>query len=222
MKRNEMKGDSVRRMSKQTQYEAGRLDGLDLARRIVQDQGIEALEKECRMRGAWGINLALATKDLDKATEKMKELCYKTILIASLSVLHDRFGFGQIRCQRFVDGFAKLTAYLDHGWLYWYDLIEELRQQLDLRIDTSSLTTDSMGKVYRHPEPGDVYTEPDLVDADEWKSILRRLNFSEDNDGWVLDENGNRFIHYDGNFEKIQAYDTLYGVELAKDHWGIK
>lgn len=210
-------------MGKQSQYDTGRLDGMLLALRIAKADGIETLEKECKMRGAWQINVTMASKDLDKATDQIKHISYQTILIASLSVLHDRFGFGRIRCQRFVDGFAKLTTYLDHGWLYWYDLIEELRRQMDLRMDVSAVTADSMGRVYRHPEPADVYADIDFVDEDEWKGILNRLRFSEeDGTGWILDENGDRIIHYDGNFEKIQAYDTLFGMELAKDHWEIE
>ena len=212
-------------MGKQSQYDTGRLDGLNLALKIAKSDGIEALERECKIRGAWNIHLTIAMKDVDKATEQMKMICYQTILIASLSVLHDRFGFGQIRCQRFVDGFAKLTAYLDHGWMYWYDLIEELRTKMDLVMDTSAITADSMGKVYRHPEPEDIYTETDLVDVDAWKSILRGLQFTEmqDDDGshWILDEDGNKLIHWLTEYEKIQVYDTLYGMDLAKDHWEI-
>ena len=82
-----------------------------------------------------------------------------------------------------------------------------------------------MGKVYRHPEPEDIYTETDLVDADAWKSMLRGLQFTEmqDNDGshWILDEDGNKLIHWMTEYEKIQVYDTLYGMDLAKDHWEI-
>lgn len=54
-------------MNKMREYERGREDGLDLARRIVREGGLEALEKECRFRGVTGIRTSLASKDLDKA-----------------------------------------------------------------------------------------------------------------------------------------------------------
>lgn len=38
-------------MNKMREYERGREDGLDLARRIVKQGGIEALEQECKFRG---------------------------------------------------------------------------------------------------------------------------------------------------------------------------
>ena len=212
---------------KRTQYDSGRLDGLKLGLKIAKEDGVEALEKECRMRGAWGIHTALAAKEVDKATEQIKAICLQTTMIAWLSVLHDTFGFGQKRCQRAVDAISKLTAYLDHGWLYWYDLIEKLTSDLKLTLEVGALTQDSMGRVYRHPEPEDIYTETDLVDKESWKDILRRLKFTETEDKeeggtWILDENGNKLLHFDGQFGKIQAYDTLYGMDLAVDHWDIK
>ena len=35
-------------MNKMREYERGREDGLDLARRIVKEGGLEALERECK------------------------------------------------------------------------------------------------------------------------------------------------------------------------------
>ena len=43
-------------MNKMREYERGREDGLDLARRIVREGGVEALEKECRFRNITGIH----------------------------------------------------------------------------------------------------------------------------------------------------------------------
>ena len=47
-------------MNKMREYERGREDGLDLARRIVKQGGIEALEQECKFRGVTGIHTSLA------------------------------------------------------------------------------------------------------------------------------------------------------------------
>lgn len=61
---------------KRTQYDSGRLDGLRLGLDIAKKDGIEALEKECQMRGAWGIHTALAAREVDKATEQIKTIKY--------------------------------------------------------------------------------------------------------------------------------------------------
>lgn len=90
-------------MNKMREYERGREDGLDLALRIVKQGGIEALEKEIKFRNITGVHTSLATKDLDKASQKIKEMTLDTFTILGIAVLHDCFGFGQIRCQRFMD-----------------------------------------------------------------------------------------------------------------------
>ena len=59
-------------MNKMREYERGREDGLDLALRIVKDGGLEALEKEIKFRGVSGVHTSLASKDLDKASQKIK------------------------------------------------------------------------------------------------------------------------------------------------------
>ena len=61
-------------MNKMKEYERGREDGLDLALRIVKDGGLEALEREVRFRGITGVHTSLASKDLDKAAQKIKEM----------------------------------------------------------------------------------------------------------------------------------------------------
>ena len=213
-------------MGKQSQYDAGRLDGLDLALRIVKADGVEALEKELKFRGWGGIHTTLATKELDLATEQIKSLTYETMLVACISVLHDEFGFGQKRSQRFVDKFSKLTSYLDKGWLYWKDLIDDINTRLDLRLDFRDLTRDTMGRSYAHPEPEDIYQPDDLIDEESWKALLRTLGFTErqgnrKEEHWVVDEDGKDFIHYEGIYNQIQVYDCLMGMELARDHWEI-
>lgn len=61
-------------MNKMKEYERGREDGLDLALRIVRDGGIEALERKIKFRGITGVHTSLASKDLDKAAQKIKEM----------------------------------------------------------------------------------------------------------------------------------------------------
>ena len=102
-------------MNKMREYERGREDGLDLARRIVKQGGIEALEQEYKFRGVTGIHTSLAVKDLDKASEKIKEVIADSFVILSIAVLHDDFGFGEKRCQRFRNGLDRAADYINDG-----------------------------------------------------------------------------------------------------------
>ena len=211
-------------MKKQTEYQRGRDDGLDLARRLVEEGGLESLLEEIRFRNITGISTSLARKDLDKAAEEIKKLTCETMVVAWVSVLHDEFGFGSVRCQRAVNAFNKLTGYLANGWLYWNDLIEELKTVLRLvHIDTSQLTAENLGRNYSHPDPDDIYEEADLIVEDDWRLVLNKLSFSEkpsaEDPGWmdVMDNTGRTFMRYKGQYDKICVYDGLVGMLIARD-----
>ena len=122
-------------MNKMREYERGREDGLLLAQKIVKEGGIEALEKEIRFRGCTGIRTSLACKDLDKASEKIKEMTMDTFTIMGIAALHDEFGFGQKRCQKWMDKFAEGANYLEEGLATWQDYIQSIKEELNLTLD---------------------------------------------------------------------------------------
>ena len=121
-------------MNKMREYERGREDGLDLARRITREGGLEALEKECRFRGVTGIHTSLARKDLDKASEKIKQLVSECCVIMAIAVLHDEFGFGQKRCQKFMAGMDKTSDYIDQGVAEWNDNVQAIKEELGIEL----------------------------------------------------------------------------------------
>ena len=119
-------------MNKMREYERGREDGLDLARRIVRQGGIETLEQECKFRGVTGIHTSLAVKDLDKASEKIKEVIADSFVILSIAVLHDDFGFGEKRCQRFRNGLDRAADYINDGLAEWIDYVNAIKEELGI------------------------------------------------------------------------------------------
>lgn len=123
-------------MNKMREYERGREDGLSLALRIAKEGGIEALEREIKFRGVTGIHTSLASKDLDKAAEKIKEITLDTFTVMSVAVLHDEFGFGEKRCQRYMNGINKAAEYIVDGLATWPDYISAIKEEigLDLQI----------------------------------------------------------------------------------------
>lgn len=119
-------------MNKMKEYERGREDGLDLALRIVRDGGIEALEREIKFRGITGVHTSLASKDLDKAAQKIKEMTLDTFTILGIAVLHDDFGFGQKRCQRFRNGLDRAADYINDGLAEWIDYVGAIKEELGI------------------------------------------------------------------------------------------
>lgn len=122
-------------MNKLREYERGREDGLLLAQHIVREGGAEALEREIKFRGVTGIHTSLAAKDLDKASEKIKEMTLDTFTILSIAALHDAFGFGEKRCQRFMDKVAEGADLLMDDLATWPDYIESIKEELGLNLE---------------------------------------------------------------------------------------
>lgn len=79
-------------MAKRNDYITGREDGLLMALEIVKNEGVEALEKEIEFRNITGIRTALAKKDINRATIKIKEQTVDTVKILSVATLHDVSG----------------------------------------------------------------------------------------------------------------------------------
>lgn len=72
-------------MAKRNDYITGREDGLLMALEIVKNEGVEALEKEIKFRNVTGIRTALAKKDINRATIKIKEQTVDTVTILSVA-----------------------------------------------------------------------------------------------------------------------------------------
>ena len=121
-------------MNKMREYERGREDGLSLGLRIVREGGLEALENEIRFRNISGIHTSLAAKDLDKASEKIKEMTLDTFTIIGIAALHDAFGFGERRCQRWMDKVMEGADYLVDGLATWEDYINSIKERLNLDL----------------------------------------------------------------------------------------
>lgn len=115
-------------------YMAGREDGLMMALDIVKKDGIEALEKEIQFRNVTGIHMPLAKKDLDKATVKIKEQLLDTVTVLSVATLHDEFGFGGKRCQKFIKRFNTKAECLVDDMVSWDDYIQMIREELGIEL----------------------------------------------------------------------------------------
>lgn len=114
-------------------YQAGRTDGLQLALRLVKEGGQEALEKEIKFRNQYGIHTTMTEKELEKASVAIKEMTIDTVTIMALHTLHDEFGFGPSRADRFVNRFNEKVECILDGLFTWEDLIHQ--NAVELGID---------------------------------------------------------------------------------------
>lgn len=203
------------------EYTRGRDDGLALAWKIIQESGVEGFKKELNFRKVTGIHTNFMMKEVDQFTEPFKKVMAETMQICMVAALHDEFGFGQSRCQRAMNAIDKLMTYVNHGWTYWIDVMDDIKKRLKLDLEDIELKrNDSFGKYY-HPEPEDVYYRSSLVDEDDWKACLKALGFTEkpeDEDGHcIFDENRRPLFHYQGPYGKMQMIDFLNGMLFEKN-----
>ena len=123
-------------MGKIDDYMSGKEDGLLLAARIVEKDGLAGLEEEIRYRNITGIHTGLAREELEKATTRIKEMTLDTFTVLSVAVLRDEFEFGRKRISRFIERMNLKAECLVDDMVTWKDFTDDIRQDLgiDLRI----------------------------------------------------------------------------------------
>ena len=121
-------------MAKLDKYMAGRQDGMLLALQIVKDGGVEALEKELEFRNITGIHTMLAHKDLEKATEKIKNMTVDTFTILSVATLREEFDFGAKRLGRFIARMNNKAECLVADMVTWQDFIDDIKEDLGIEL----------------------------------------------------------------------------------------
>ncbi len=94
-------------MGKQNDIVYGVNQGLDLALRIVEKEGIEELRKTIEYRNISGCSLNVSRKDIEAASERMKYHSTITAIAISLEVLRNDFYFSNYQMQKFDELFGK-------------------------------------------------------------------------------------------------------------------
>lgn len=95
-------------MARQSREEQARWAGFNYACDIARKHGIDALLTEQKKRGVEGISLAMDTTTKNQVSEQIgRNAIYIAINIGCM-VLHDKFGFGPVRLQRFLTEYAEL------------------------------------------------------------------------------------------------------------------
>jgi len=94
-------------MGKQNDIIQGVNQGLDLALRIVEKDGVDELRKTIEFRNVSGCSLNISRKDVQAATEKMKFHSTMTAIAISLAILQNDFFFSNYQMEKFNELFAE-------------------------------------------------------------------------------------------------------------------
>lgn len=112
-----------------------RTDGMEYALRIVKEKGIEALEKEVKVRTWSGISLRITAEEINEASEKIKHMVLDTMTIMTVLTLHDEFGFGRKRIQQFLDRFTLKAECILEDYATWQDYQSIIRKELGFDLN---------------------------------------------------------------------------------------
>ena len=190
-------------------------EGFERACRIAETEGVQRLLDERRFRVITGFSGRMTSTELDRYTVQSKAMAFYTVRVAMLASLHDNMGFGKKRLQKVSEGIDKLAEYLAHGWLYWVDVVESLRKAADINLEL--VDGDERLLHYSRPKAEDFWSEADWIEPEEWKARLRFLGFSDD--GKAVRSPEGECWEYSSEYDKIQLYDFLGGLEYAKRYW---
>ena len=116
--------------------EQARMEGMAQALRIAKTKGIDGLEADLKMRNITGLPCAVSRAAMDECIMNIKYNVVDTFTILVAYTLHEKFGFGKTRLDRFIRDFNFQAECLDKDYCTWEDQIEILRQEcgLDLNI----------------------------------------------------------------------------------------
>lgn len=113
----------------------GHREGMAYALKIVKEKGIEGLEKEIKFRGLMNVPITVPKKTVDDFVEEIKTTTLETVLIMTIAVLHDEFGFGQKRCQQMVDRFNSKAECLADDYCTWQDYIDVIQDEIGIELN---------------------------------------------------------------------------------------
>ena len=126
--------------------EQARMEGMAQALRIAKAKGIDGLEADLKMRNITGLPCAVSRAAMDECIMNIKYNVVGTFTILVAYTLHEKFGFGKTRLNRFIHDFNFQAECLDEDYCTWEDQIEILRQECGLDLSIRKNDKDVRGR----------------------------------------------------------------------------
>ena len=120
-------------MSRADQENLQRIYAMEYAVKRIKEVGLEEFEKELAWRGHTKVGIALSPEEIRKQSDAIQAFVHKTVRILAMIVLHDEFGFGHDRLERFNDRFNKKTEGLLDNYVTWDDYAKILEDECKIR-----------------------------------------------------------------------------------------
>ena len=115
--------------------ERARRDGFDYFVSLYQRYGVEAgkripeIDEEIERRALTGKPIGVDRQMEKEFANRVQYNCLDTIMVMSMFVLHDKFGFGTKRLERFQDEFTEAGDALVKDYISWGDIRKVLQDE---------------------------------------------------------------------------------------------
>lgn len=122
-------------MGRLSKEEQARFSGANWMLEFAKKNGLEEAEKELELRGIRNMPLHLKNSDVDVFVQTERQNVLNCLLINTISVLCDEFGFKDYECKRFKDRFNLRSACILEGYVNWKELRDTLKKEMGIEID---------------------------------------------------------------------------------------
>lgn len=89
-----------------------RNEGMAYALKIAQEDGIEGLERQVKLRNLLKVSIKFTADEIDQSIDSISDRVYNNMLTITYAVLHDAFGYGEKRLMRFKEMFDRKTFFV--------------------------------------------------------------------------------------------------------------
>lgn len=122
-------------MSKANAEAKARIAGMEYALRRIRETSIEEFEREMKWRNENGISLPLTQQTINEGSWKIKARTIDTTLCMAMLVLHDEFGFGKAKLERFRERFNLKTSCMGDDMVSWSDFRKILKDECGIEME---------------------------------------------------------------------------------------
>jgi len=130
------------------EYNKGRIQGLEMAFRLLRDAGetkaAGLVADEIKKRGKLSVQLPLTSKEVIQGVQPMKWCLYETFMCMTIEVLHTRFGFGSKRCKEFLKWWNIKVGMMDDKLVTWQEYIEAIKEEVGIDIPTDCMKEEGL------------------------------------------------------------------------------
>lgn len=121
-------------MAKINKEALARLEGMKYAYNYARKFGLDELEKDIKFRGATNLPYSVDRRQVINFQEETKERILSTVMLMSVLILREEFGYGRKRIEKFSEKFKENTEQLQSGDLTWKDTYEAMVEEVGFSL----------------------------------------------------------------------------------------